>query len=376
MLSPRYRAGSIALIYFLAVLIPMAARAEDRVQRSEIGVSGEIAEGGVRFYAREVQPDSVEIEIEIDVNQTRLHASMDRATLRADIRSVWLSDGRLKPLEQGDLEALSKMRLLVGRDSAAEDSLSRLLNLLADFPAGGTLDLHIQADSEGPLRTIRSLCSVEGKTAKGTYTVEDEQRQKNRRVGPCYFKPSQGDACLGRCGPGCGIPPNPTIQIFAQDCFNHDLCTGETGTILGECADEWRAAADDFLFGRDCGNLQGTWRDVSNYRFFLRQTNVERLSGRIEGAGSEAHCDPWSVSGTHQGSQIKITGRDLFQEPRCCTSFTLTGKASSCTRVSGTWTNVCGRQGTFTLNRLMGQEQISIEGDLGEVGNSPGADPR
>lgn len=371
--SARFRTLLLGVVSVLA-LSPAIVRGDERIQRSELGISGDLAEERVRFYAWEVQSDRVEIQI--DLERTRLLATLNRSTLSADVRSVWATDNQTKALEPGDLAALSALRPMVGRASAAEDSLSRLLNLLADFPAGESLDLHIRARLDGPLRTIRSICAIEGRTATGTYTVDDERRQKNRRVGPCYFKPAQGDACLGRCGPGCGAPPNPTIQIFAQDCFNHDLCTGETGTILGECADEWRAASDDFLFGRDCGDFDGEWRDNFNYRYVLQQTEVSRLSGRIEGAGSEAHCDPWSVSGSHSGKQVKITARDLFQEPRCCTSFTLTGNATSCTRVAGSWTNVCGRQGTFTLTRRSGQNEISIEGDLGGGQESPGADPR
>ncbi len=61
-----------------------------------------------------------------------------------------------------------------------------------------------------------------------------------------------GDRCLGRCGSGC--PGIFTIaSAWTKDCLDHDQCGrvlgGSTNPVDRNCGDEFREAADDYLFG-------------------------------------------------------------------------------------------------------------------------------
>src|SRR2546425_12390852 len=90
--------------------------------------------------------------------------------------------------------------------------------------------------------SITSLCHSIGQTVTGKYTIGETQYSVEAVCGPC----SSG-GCLGQCGVGCNGPPR-----FTQECFNHDLCVGATGTILRPCLDEFMAAAPGFFFAPYC----------------------------------------------------------------------------------------------------------------------------
>jgi hypothetical protein len=60
--------------------------------------------------------------------------------------------------------------------------------------------------------------------------------------------------CLGRCGPGCGLPPPVGGHgPYTYDCGDHDKCGRDHGGSLNpwdaECGDEYWEADDDFLWG-------------------------------------------------------------------------------------------------------------------------------
>jgi hypothetical protein len=70
-------------------------------------------------------------------------------------------------------------------------------------------------------------------------------------VGPYPFE--DGD-CFGRCGKGCigDGPPNNELNIFTQNCFNHDKCVGVFGYVHPYCNQMFLYAINDFLFGVNC----------------------------------------------------------------------------------------------------------------------------
>jgi TusA-related sulfurtransferase len=188
--------------------------------------------------------------------------------------------------------------------SRTGDALSSILSFLSEAPPGEIID--ILTDKEGAVGTqaIESLCDVTGGTVTGRYDIKKgknaKQLEETVQVGPCY---NQSNECLGRCGPGCGAPPDETVQRFTQDCLNHDLCTRATGKIFGQCRDEWIAAADDFLFGPDCGDVTDIWNDNFGYVWSLEQQSViNTITGSVEVIAPQ--CGTWSVQGTHVGSDI------------------------------------------------------------------------
>jgi hypothetical protein len=70
-------------------------------------------------------------------------------------------------------------------------------------------------------------------------------------VGPFPF---DGGDCFGRCGKGCigDGPPNNDLNIFTQNCFNHDGCVESLGLFHPFCNQMFLYAIKDFLFGEDC----------------------------------------------------------------------------------------------------------------------------
>ena len=75
-------------------------------------------------------------------------------------------------------------------------------------------------------------------------------------VGPYPF---QQTGCFGRCGSGCiGDPGNPggllqnDVNIFTQNCFNHDACVDALGDLHPCCMEMFQNVIDDFYNGTDC----------------------------------------------------------------------------------------------------------------------------
>lgn len=360
----RRRIRILLFLFPLLAIQPFSQlHGEEPLLRSELGIAGQLPASDLEFYAVEEKSSRIVIEIALGLD-TVLSAEIDHDTRSYSVRSLSRSRGETAALSAADLLALRDLaaRLNSREGALAEQTLGRLLNLLHDYPAEEVVDLSVvkSLDEGFSEKTIKSLCGTTGSRTKGTYTVEEDKHTETAQVGPCYFRPAQGNHCLGRCGPGCGAPPEPTFQQFAQDCFNHDLCTGFTGTILGECADEWGAAADDFLFASDCADLDGRWLDNFKYQYSFSQGG-HNVSGSVKGRGAgNVECRTWSITGTHNDDQVNFKASNIFQRQGCCSSFTMSGKAQSCSKIAGSWTNACGARGTFTMNRQRRKEDTVL----------------
>jgi hypothetical protein len=171
-------------------------------------------------------------------------------------------------------------------------------------------------------------------------------------VGSCY---NQANECLGRCGAGCADnPANPTyVQRITQDCLNHDVCNRDLGTTLGQCSDEFAAAADDFLFGEDCGSLTGRWiatvvGEPAKLRF---SQDTDTLRGK---ASVPQQCDvKYRLSGQRANRGV-FSFKLRTRASRCCTSATVHAEmVDSCDTATGqiTWSGNCEGSSAITLQR-------------------------
>ena len=111
-------------------------------------------------------------------------------------------------------------------------------------------ELHPAASNNG----IISLCGEINETKSASYLtglVCLDVESKPYLVGPYPF--SSG-GCFGRCGAGCigDGPPNNGLNIFTQDCFNHDACVKEQGPFHPCCDEMFTLTADDFIYGKSC----------------------------------------------------------------------------------------------------------------------------
>lgn len=75
--------------------------------------------------------------------------------------------------------------------------------------------------------------------------------QQSEIVGPY---PYESGECYGRCGRGCigdGWPDNG-LNVFTQNCFNHDLCVEKLGLAHPYCMQMFLYCIGDFYSGTDC----------------------------------------------------------------------------------------------------------------------------
>ncbi len=330
---------------------------------------GHLADINVSYSVAQSAPEMVTVEILLPSGRS-IRAEIDSGTQTVSVRSLAQRDGPLAPLSATDHDILLRVTL-PSDEPAAEaglvDALMRTVNFISSYPPDVAIDFSSLERAAAPRpKRIASLCGSTGKQATGTYTVHGKTFTETVKVGPCYNAQNE---CLGRCGPGCGAPPSPTIQIFTQDCLNHDLCTRATGTILGECKDEWLAAGDDFFFGKDCGSLTAGWTDSYHFHWQLQQSAV------VRGSMHSSRCPDSSVTGKHTAANLTLTAKLRSQQQDCCPAFTYIGSFKDCNNAAGTWTNVCGLSGQWTMSRDSSKSLLVLMDDDSDSPSAGAADP-
>lgn len=205
------------------------------------------------------------------------------------------------------------------------DALASFIGLLGEAPVGATLDYESPKVSKAEMS--KSLCERVGTERIAHWNVDDRGHSKKVEVGPCYNKDND---CLGRCGAGCSASTvagegNPTaVQRFTQACLNHDMCNEKTGDVLGDCSDEFFAAADDFFFARDCAALDGQWVDGNGLTWKLNQNSDRKISGHVD---VPACGGRFAVDGSHgPGANFTLKAKSNNGSG----SIVYEGKLSSC----------------------------------------------
>ncbi len=133
--------------------------------------------------------------------------------------------------------------------SMAEFTLLRLLEYWAKSPTGFP---HKKTRIASDINENESLQNRnEGITCirKNTFvTAEYDDDRGNIRESILV----NGERCIGRCGSGCGSFFT-VASAWTKDCLDHDRCGRVNGSSTdpfdSECGDEYREAADDYLFG-------------------------------------------------------------------------------------------------------------------------------
>jgi hypothetical protein len=181
---------------------------------------------------------------------------------------------------------------------AVEPMILRALNLLAAWPPGLPLDRSL--DAAAPLKSLRrvepaltsacelplpvrlseDLCSEMNQLHPGDFISQGillgwiiepilgrilplQCTEQSVVVGPFPF---ESGGCMGRCGRGCvgDGPPNNELNIFTQNCFNHDLCVlvlddlfPGLGFLHPYCNQMFVYTIVDFFFGSTCSPAGG-----------------------------------------------------------------------------------------------------------------------
>lgn len=322
------------LVALLLIGYPVGVGVQERSVQETI--SGSHPSLGIT-YSAELYSDGI-VVVDLSLNRSRFLARINYREETFSLRSFSASTGQAARMTKKDRDDIYRMyAVLPSGSSLVNDAAVSVLNLLAEHPLDQVV-LDLRTDRQA---RWTSLCASIGRRVTGRYTIGRRVITEGAVCGPCGSGP-----CLGRCGPGCGAPPNTAVQAFTQECLNHDLCAGATGRNLGECADEWRAAAPGFLFATDCARLTGTWRDNFGYVWTLSEGSDRLILGSV----NTGRCGTWNVSGRRSSFRTTLTARIRRRQTGCATSFTYNGN-HHCNTGSGTWTNSAGRRGTWTMTR-------------------------
>lgn len=157
--------------------------------------------------------------------------------------------GKETVLSAADLQALRAE--VAGQDLS---SLSVPARSLLDFATrfvepgfrvkGKDLTAQLTASQHSLTAGTTMICERLTKPTRAVFTARGQVWQQTIVVG--------SDGCMGKCGPGCA-PDGLWYQgQYTQQCLNHDACAVFTGDNMGDCSDEFWAAADGFLNGPSC----------------------------------------------------------------------------------------------------------------------------
>lgn len=365
MMDNKIRKISTAILLALScVAFHGVSALEYKYDNDNTSLSTEDKNIGVNISAIEKDESNVEIVITLTKSKKIIISQIDYLNKNLIINSVSQSN-RPVALTEGDILQIKILGKKFHEDEVDNkkigEALGSLLGFLYETPpntviqinTGKTDSLENQqlSPSNLPEFSIVSLCSATGDRVSGSFTVGAKPFQKTVALGPCY---NEANACLGRCGPGCDAPPAVRVQQFTQDCLDHDLCTQKTRQIFGPCTDEWIAAADDFFFAPDCGNMTGQWTEATDRtdNNLLWTLSEDHFTGLITGSADDiAVSCAWNVNGEHTGADSVLNA--VNSSGSSCASYFYTGTASDCDTVKGTWSNIADPtdSGTYTLTR-------------------------
>lgn len=190
----------------------------------------------------------------------------------------------------------SMLRERVGTNKV-EKQLIRTFNLLYSWPSSFSLALdpdEVTIPEECgiiyPDGISENICPMVNEQHIGRYATEGEYCGWAKYSGVPALKLDRptawmenvehsvgGNNCFGRCGRGCigDGPPNNAINIYTQDCFDHDLCAENEGTLDAECNWMFMYCIDDFFYGPICPSLDlifvidttgSMWDDIASVK--------------------------------------------------------------------------------------------------------------
>ncbi len=223
-------------------------------------ISGRDMELAVKYSAEEQKENYFIVKIDLPEKSIIIKADYSPGNESAEINAYERKSGGVPVLDEDETEILTLMLEKFSANKKSPDRLTsillRSLNLLASWPPGKPLTHTTTPEPDAltsPLAAgIIDICGKVNQMHTGSYPVWGSWKPfLPRLVGP--FPWNFGD-CMGRCGKGCigdGIPNNG-INIYSQDCFNHDACVTDLGYYDLDCILAFDETFQDFLYGRSC----------------------------------------------------------------------------------------------------------------------------
>jgi hypothetical protein len=300
-------------------------------------------------YSAEESGSTVLVKVRL-ADTKEFSALVDYDAKTVTLKTAATENGVPAALLREEKQALKQLdESLADAPDRAGDALTSFISLLASAPVGATLDRAPRPDS--PERLSNSLCEDVGQSHNARWDVDGKSRKRKVEVGPCY---NRDNDCQGRCGAGCNASEvlgdgNPrAIQRFTQACLNHDMCDEATGDVLGECTDEFFAAADDFFHAKDCAAMSGPWVDGNGLTWHLKQNNDRKLGGYVD----VPSCGRFDVTGHHRsGSHYLLRAKPKNQQAGCCSNISYEGTLANCDNSTFKADSNCDFVGNSTLDR-------------------------
>jgi len=244
-------------------------------------ISGYSKAFGTHFHSKDT--DKNIFETKIFINNKQIHVGVGYGERTGEIyilgENVNTKDIINITTDEADILNRNLQSLLKGETGFdnLEENLARTLNLLSSWPA--TLPVIVDPDKitipdecnlTYPDGISVNICPKINGLQEGRYATEGEHCGWAKYYGVPVLKLDEptawrenvdhlvgGDKCFGRCGKLCigDGEPNNTVNIYTQDCFDHDLCAENEGTLDAECNWMFISAIDDFFYGPICPAL-------------------------------------------------------------------------------------------------------------------------
>lgn len=206
-------------------------------------VSYKVSSKGELYFVVEVQIDDHVLNAAIAYDNETIDFDGKNAVLTFDQKKILLKLGE-------EISLFLFKEKSVDNFTMTEYTLLRLLEYWAKSPNGykySKLKVKASKSSNTNLKSRNEgiTCIRKNTFVTAEYDDASGRNYRDRKL-------VNGDRCLGRCGSGC--PGVFTIaSAWTKDCLDHDQCGrvlgGSTNPIDRNCGDEYREAADDYLFG-------------------------------------------------------------------------------------------------------------------------------
>jgi len=288
---------TISFIFFPVLLLTLSSNKSFAVHytaNSSKMISGSSAKSGLMFKASYLSDNAVYILLELESKEVEAYLSDSEGGI-IYLRAYNKASRRTCTLSADDSEMIRSLLTSTLEDKMVDRHLGKMfrrtLNLLYSWPpflplqvlvtdfmgsrsglgqsAVQDLDSSTSAcDIPVPKGFSEDLCDEMNMHHDGDYIdlawpyewiiwpflgrlIPLRCSDFQRIVGPYPF---EGGDCFGRCGKGCigdGFP-NRDVNIFTQNCLNHDSCVGELGYLHPYCNQMLLYAIVDTIFGSEC----------------------------------------------------------------------------------------------------------------------------
>lgn len=164
-------------------------------------------------------------------------------------RRLWVASG--SPIIRENEQALIRDAIAAAGKESIDLKALVVIDFIANFVAPNEAVPEYDAGTEEFLLKERKgkytmICHLVGKLNFGTYVAYGKTVVTSAIVGDPETR------CRGRCGIGCYQFMQWRTSQYTQECFEHDVCHAETGSMMGPCSDSFWKAYYGYMNAPNC----------------------------------------------------------------------------------------------------------------------------